>query len=108
MNILKLSLFDFFEQFALILRPEGVVALQHDKIQDAQRPHISIHGAMVLLGYDFGRHVSGRSTKCVNGLAFGTAQAEAKIDKLQLPISINQYILSLDIAMDDIPGVQVL
>lgn len=65
MDILEFSFSYFLEQIFLIARPERIIALQHDVVQNAQGPHVSIDGNVVNFGHDLGSHISRSTTECV-------------------------------------------
>jgi len=63
---------------------------------------------MIFFWYDLWCHVSRRATESIDVGRRSRFKAKAKIDQFQLFVSVQQYILSFDVPMDNIPVVEVL
>jgi hypothetical protein len=98
---------DFFKQVVFILCPEGVISLQHNVIENAQRPHVSIHWDMIDFGHNLRGHVSRSATKSVDLFAFAASETEAKINEFQLFVPVEQNIFGFDVPMDNIEFMQI-
>ena len=63
---------------------------------------------MTLAKKDLRAHVFGRSTKRVRSLPLRDDFGQTKIRNLNMPVNINEYILRLDIPVDNIHVMEVL
>lgn len=63
---------------------------------------------MIDLRYYFWGHVGGCAAEGVDGCILSAAQTEAEVYEFDLPVSVDQYVFSLDVAMHDISFMQVL
>lgn len=107
-DVLELPLLDLLEQLRLALRAEGVVALQDHEHEHAQAPQVGVDRHVVALGDDLRRHVGGGAAEGVDGGRRRGFEAEAEVDQLQLLVAVQQDVLRLDVAVHDLPLVQVL
>ena len=108
MDVRELSLLNFLEELALVFGSEGVVALQHDVEEYAERPHIGIDGWVVDFRDDFWSHVGGCSAEGVDGAIAFAFETEAEVDEFELSVAIDEDVLGLYVAVDDVLVVQVL
>lgn len=81
-NVLELALFDLLEQVYLIFGSEGVITLQHDIVQNPQRPHIRIDWTVILFRDYLRCHICRSTTESINSLILETPQAKAKVNEL--------------------------
>ena len=102
MDVLETSFLYLLEQLVLALRPERVVALQHHVEQDPQRPHVCVNRTMVHLGNDLGGHIGRCAAESIDSLILLASETEAEVDELKLPMPVDQYVLGLDITMNDL------
>ena len=107
-NVLEVPAPDLLEQLGLVLGAEGVVALQQDVEEDAERPHVGVDGTVVQFGDYFGGHVGGRAAEGVDGLVLLAAETEAEVDEFELPVAVDEDVFGLDVAVGDVEVVQVL
>lgn len=106
-DVLEVPLPDLFEQVALVLGPEGVVALQHHEQEDAQAPQVRVVGHVVLFGDDFGGHVGRRPAKGIDGRRRHRLQTKPEVDQFELLVPVQQDVLGLYVAVHEVEGVQV-
>ena len=106
-DVLEVPAPDLLKQLGLVLGAEGVVALQQDVEEDAERPHVGVDGTVVQLGDYFGGHVGGRAAEGVDGAGRDGLEAEAEVDEFELPVAVEQDVLGLDVAVHDVALVQV-
>lgn len=67
-DVLEFPCADLLKQFLLAFRPEGIVALEQDKVEDAERPHVGVDGYMVHFGHNLGSHICRSSAESVDGV----------------------------------------
>ena len=107
MNVLEVSLLDFLEQLILTFGAEWIVTLQHYIKKNAQRPHICVYGTVICFGDNLRCHVGRSSTESINSIGSFTPETEPKINEFELTMSIDQNVLSFDVAMNNVPLVQI-
>lgn len=107
MNVLELSFPDLIEEVVLLPGPERVIALQHNEQKHPQAPKICVVGYVIFFGDDFRGHVGGCSTEGIDSGRGNRLQAEPEINQFELLIAVEQDVFSLDIAVDDIPLVEI-
>lgn len=48
-DVLEVPAADLLEELGLVLGAEGIIALEQHVKEDAQRPHVGVHGTVVYL-----------------------------------------------------------
>lgn len=107
MNVLKLSLSDLLKKVILVLGPKRIIALQHHKQKHPQTPKISVMRNMIPFRHNLRSHVGRSTAKCINRTRRHRLQTKPEIDQLQLLVTVEQNVLSLNVPVDNVTLVKI-
>lgn len=78
---------------------EGEGACDHDEEHHARGPDVSVEAVILFPQKHFGCGVTGRPTGCLEGLPVVVEVAQAEVDQLYRPVSVQQQVLWLQVAV---------
>ncbi|KAI3480495.1 hypothetical protein L1887_57341 [Cichorium endivia] len=99
---------DLFEERRDVLVVERQSAAQHDVQDHAARPDVDLGPGVQPSGDDLGRGVVGAAAARLEKVAVGHDVGEAKVADLDVEVLVEQQILGLEVAVDDLVTVAVL
>ena len=106
---LELAAYDPVVELVEVVVVEGQVAGEHGVEHDSQRPDIGLDGVVFLFGEHFWWRVAGRAAGSFYFLISLVEPPEPEVDELHLHLVFaQQQVLGLEVAVDDVLGVEVL